>query len=45
VSWQEATVLSVVAAGATIAAALTSFDPLAVYVGVLGWGGRSATGE
>lgn len=40
-SWQEATVLSVVAAGATVASAVSGFDPLAVYVGILGWGGRA----
>jgi hypothetical protein len=44
-SWQEVTVLSVVSLGATAVAVLGSFDPLPVYVGVLGWGGRSAVGR
>jgi hypothetical protein len=44
-SWQEVTILSVVAIGATVASVAGSFDPLAVFVGVLGWGGRSATGS
>lgn len=43
-SWQETTVLAVVTVSATVAAAATGFDPLAIYVGVLGWGARSAKG-
>jgi hypothetical protein len=39
-SWAEAMVLVAVAAGATVANAVSGFDPLAVYVGVLGWGAR-----
>lgn len=44
-SWQEVTILSVVTISATVAAGVAGFDPLAVFVGVLGWGGRSATGK
>lgn len=44
-SWQEATVLSVVGAGATVVAVFGSFDPLAVYVGILGWGARGVVGR
>jgi hypothetical protein len=39
-SWPEATVLGIVAAGASVVAAVGSFDPLPVYVGIIGWGAR-----
>lgn len=38
--WQEASVLIAVSAGATVVAVFSSFDPLAVYTGVLAWGAR-----
>jgi hypothetical protein len=44
-SWQETTVLAIVTAGATLVAAVAGFDPLPVYVGVLGWGGRAVAGR
>jgi hypothetical protein len=44
-SWQEAFVLGLVATGASVVAALGSFDPLPVYVGILGWGGRAVASK
>jgi hypothetical protein len=44
VSWQEVTVLGLVTLGATAAAIVGSFDPLAVYTGVLGWGAARKAG-
>ena len=37
--WPEVALLAVVAICATVTAALTAFEPLAVYTGILGWGG------
>jgi hypothetical protein len=36
--WPEAVVLVAVAAGATVVAAIASFDPAPIYTGVLAWG-------
>lgn len=41
--WPEALVLAIVAAGATVIAALRpEFDPLTVYAAVVAWGARGA---
>jgi hypothetical protein len=42
-SWPEALVLAVVAAGATVANVVSGFDALPVYTGVLAWGARGVT--
>ncbi len=43
--WPEAAVLIVAAAGASVVAVTTAFDPLPVYTAVVAWGAsRTRTG-